>query len=81
MISSLCMRLKIIHLQDINDLLDGSLPVNFFLEKIAETALETVEIEGMLPPEIAQEQNADYLDENGNETVEIVYLNKWEDDL
>ena len=80
MISAICMRLKIIHLHDITDLLDGELHVNLFLEKLAETALETVELEGMLPPEILVEQGTGYVGEDGGELVEVVYLNKWESD-
>lgn len=50
MISAIAMRMKILHLQDFNSFIASELPLPYLLEKLAGTALETVEIEGMLPP-------------------------------
>lgn len=47
-ISAIAMRMKILHLQDFNHFIANELPLNYLLEKLAETALETVDLEGML---------------------------------
>jgi len=67
MISAIAMRLKILHLQDFNSFQSNELSLQYLLYKLAETALETVEIEGMLPP-------IDY-----NEDTDMA-VNKWEDE-
>lgn len=50
MINALALRLRILHLQDFNEFSEGEMPLSYLLDKLAKTALETVEIEGMLPP-------------------------------
>jgi hypothetical protein len=67
MISAIAMRLKILHLQDFNSFHSNELPLPYLLDKLAETALETVEIEGMLPPL------------NYNVDTDMA-LNEWEDE-
>lgn len=74
MIQAIAARMKILNLQDFNSFADGELPAYYFAIKLAETALETVELEGMLPP-------CDYTetyysaDEAGG-----YHPNRWEDD-
>jgi hypothetical protein len=50
MVSAISTRLGILHRQDVNFFIDDELPLPYLLDKLAETALETVELEGMLPP-------------------------------
>lgn len=71
MLDSIAMRLKILHLQDFNEFIEGELPLNYLLDKLAATALETVELEGMLPPFVDQYEDTQSLDLVGN---------RWEDD-
>jgi len=67
MISAIAMRMRILHLQDFNNFVGNELPLPYLLDKLAQTALETAEIEGMLPPL--------------NYHVETdVALNEWEDE-
>jgi hypothetical protein len=65
MIGAIAMRLKILHLQDFNSFMSNELPLPYLLDKLAETALETVEIEGMMPPL------------NYNEETDMI-LSEWE---
>lgn len=67
MIGAIAMRLKILHLQDFNSFVANELPLPYLLDKLAETALETVELEGMIPPL------------NYNEETDMI-LNEWEDE-
>lgn len=67
MVSAIAMRMKILHLQDFNHFVANELPLPYLLDKLAETALETAEIEGMLPP---LSYNVD----------SEVALNEWEDE-
>jgi len=74
MIGAIAMRLKILHLQDFNSFVDGELPLPYLLDKLAETALETVELEGMLPPRDYSETyySSDY--------PQGYHPNQWEDE-
>lgn len=74
MISAIAMRLKILHLQNFNAFADNELPLPFLLDKLAETALETVELEGMLPPPDYSETYYS-ADEPGG-----YHPNRWEDE-
>lgn len=67
MIGAIAMRMKILHLQDFNHFTANELPLPYLLDKLAATALETVEIEGMLPPL------------NYNPETDVI-LNEWEDE-
>jgi hypothetical protein len=74
MVLAIAMRLKILHLQNFNAFVSNELPLPFLLDKLAETALETVELEGMLPP-------PDYSETyySGDEPAGY-HPNQWEDE-
>lgn len=74
MIEAIASRLKIMNLQDFNAFAEGHLPMFYLALKLAETALETVELEGMLPPSDYSETYYS-ADEPGG-----YHPNRWEDD-
>jgi hypothetical protein len=74
MIGAIAMRLKILHLQEFNQFTDGEMPLPYLLDRLASTALETVELEGMLPPPDYSETYYSS-DEPGG-----YHPNRWEDE-
>ena len=59
LVNKVAMRLKILHLQDFNYFQTNELPLSYLLEKLAETALDTLQKEGVVFSELIE---SDYFD-------------------